>query len=85
MANKKFPQPKVSYGERWLDSYLVYFPISYQYNGGIIIDGIHYDGVDVPDPILPHGYTLKGIGIGWNLNCVPPRATMYLKPEGGSE
>jgi len=77
---KKFPTPQLTYGERWLDSYLVSFPVSYQYNGGIIIDGEHYDGIEVPSPIIPDGYTLKSIGVGLNLNYVPPYATRYLNP-----
>jgi hypothetical protein len=77
---KEYPKPYLNYGESWLDSHLVSFPVSYRYNGGVIIEGEHYDGVDVPDPIIPHGYTLKGIGVGLNLNIVPPYATYYLKP-----
>ena len=80
---KKYPAPKLTIGERWLDSYLVTFPVSYRPNGGCVIDGEYYDGVEVPSPIIPSGYTLKSIGVGMMLNQTPPVCTMYLKPIDG--
>lgn len=76
---KKFPRPKLLKTENWSDGCLVTFPVSYRYNGGIAIDGEYYKGFEVPDPIVPEGYKLKGIGIGLQLNAKPPEATMYLK------
>lgn len=57
---------------------IVQYPTSYEYNGGIIIDGEWFSGYDVGLPIIPDGYELKGIGIGYQLNARPPIATGYL-------
>ncbi len=91
--DKKFkcPQPIIgkdrascsngaSYGERWCDKNLVTYPVSYQYNGRIVLDGKWYAGYEVPDPIVPKGFELVGIGCGLELNAHPPLATRYLKP-----
>ena len=57
----------------------VTFPVSYNYNGGIVIKGKWYKGYKVPAPIVPKGMVLKGMGIGLNLNYSPPLTTMYLQ------
>jgi len=83
---KKYPAPDLRFmgegfqRERWLDSYLVTFPVSEIYNGGVIIGGVHYDGVEVGPPILDAGFKLISIGCGRQLNVIPPLATMYLRP-----
>jgi hypothetical protein len=79
MSFKKYPRPKLLKTEKWCDSCLVTYPISYRYNGGITIDGEWYEGVEVPDPIVPKGYKLEGIGVGLQLNAIPPEACMYLE------
>lgn len=80
MAKRKvYPTPKLNRTEKWADGCLVTYPVSYDYNGGIVIDGEHYDGVEVPAPMIPVGYELKGIGVGLQLNAHPPYATSYLK------
>ena len=76
---KVYPKPRLLYSEKWCDSCLVTFPVSYNYNGGIVIDGEWYEGVEVPDPVVPEGYKLKSIGVGLQLNANPPYATMYLE------
>lgn len=38
-----------------------------------------YEGVEVPLPDVPKGYELKSIGIGLQLNAIPPYATYYLE------
>lgn len=58
----------------------VQYAVSQEYNGGIIIGGHWYKGFKVPDPILPHGYKLVGIGVGLELNAKPPLATARLVP-----
>jgi len=60
----------------------VTFPVSYTYNGGIIIDGKWYKGFRVPYPKLREGFTLKTLGVGLDLNQKPPRATMLLTKAG---
>lgn len=80
MKTKKCPKPYLDIGERWCNSFLVTFPVSYQYNGGIVIDDEWFDGYEVPEPDVPEGFELKGIGCGLQLNARPPYATRYLKP-----
>jgi hypothetical protein len=58
----------------------VTYDVSYTYNGGIVIDGEWYDGVEVPPPLLLPGYGIVGIGVGLQLNACPPQATGVLKP-----
>ena len=76
----KCPVPKVKKLKKWLKSYLVTYPVSIRYNGGIIIKGKWYDGFKVPPPIIPKGFELVGIGVGLEMNCQPPLATEYLRP-----
>ena len=59
----------------------VIYSVSYEYNGGTIIGDEWYDGYEVPAPLLAPGYTLKGIGVGLQLNCHPPYATAILVKE----
>jgi hypothetical protein len=74
------PKPKLSIGERWCNSFLVTYPTSYTYNGGIVVKDKWYKGFKVPSPKVPKGFKLVGIGIGSQLNARPPYATVYLKP-----
>ena len=71
---------KLTVSERWCNSFLVTFPVSVTYNGGIVIDGKHYEGYRVPSPKVPKGFKLVGIGVGSQLNARPSHATRYLKP-----
>ena len=70
----------------------VTFPVSIEYNGGIILtpDGKMdincrntkskwYNGFKVPKPLVPKGYELISIGVGLNLNSYPPYATNVLR------
>ena len=78
---KVIPEAKLSIGERWCNSFLVHYPISQTYNGGIVIDNKWYKGFKVAKPKVPRGFKLVGIGIGSQLNARPPMATMYLEPK----
>ena len=71
--------------EKWCDSYLVTYPVSYTYNGGIIVDGKHRLGFSVPPPKVPKGFEIVSIGVGLQLNATPPFATVYLKPLNGQK
>lgn len=77
----KCPKPELTKTEKWCDNYLVTYPVSYEYNGGTIIDGEWYDGYEVPRPDVPEGFELVGIGCGLQLNAHPPYATAYLEPK----
>jgi hypothetical protein len=57
----------------------VTYRVSYDYNGGTIIDGKWYRGIIVNEPIIPAGYELVSIAVGLQLNAIPPFATMYLR------
>ena len=57
----------------------VTFPVSYTYNGGTIINEEWFDGFDVPEPQVPHGFVLESIGVGLQMNSRPPIATMFLE------
>ena len=81
MAYKRMPRPTMTIGERWCNSFLVHYPVSVSYNGGITIDGKWYEGFKVPSPKVPKGFKLVGIGCGHQLNARPPYATMYLEPK----
>jgi len=59
----------------------VTYAISYNYNGGIVVDDKWYAGYDVPPPIVPAGFELKGMGVGADFNSRPPRATALLIPK----
>jgi hypothetical protein len=51
---------------------------SYEYNGGIVLDGKHYKGYECPEPLLPEGYELKSQHCGLDLNAMPPKSLMWL-------
>lgn len=72
--------PKLFLGRKWNNGRLVEYPVSYTYNGGIVVDGEWYSGFEVPGPVIPEGYELISIGIGLNLNARPPFATSLLRP-----
>ncbi len=57
----------------------VKFPVSITYNGGTVIDGKWYSGYEVPEPILPPGTELVGMGMGLELNAHPPRIVAVLE------
>ena len=78
-------QPIMKITEEWGDGVLVTFPVSETYNGGIEIKGKLYSGFRVPDPIVPDGCTLVGIGIGLERNCRPPVATVLMKRTDGTK
>jgi len=71
-AQKAIANPKIR-------GYEVTFPVSYRYNGGTIFQGEHYMGYNVPKPDVPKGWHLRSIGVGLQLNCRPPMATMFLE------
>ena len=75
----KVTECKLTKGEKRLDGNLVTYPVSYRYNGGIIVDGKHYSGFDVVAPTVPEGYKLVNIGVGLQLDAQPPYATRLLK------
>jgi hypothetical protein len=77
---KKIKTCKLHISERWGDSFLVTYPVSYRYNGGTIIEDEYYEGFEVVKPSTPKGYELVGIGCGLQLNAHPPYATSYLRP-----
>jgi len=77
---KRIKTASLTIGEKWNYCYLVSYPVSYRYNGGISIDGKWYEGYKVAKPKVPKGFKLVGIGIGLQLNAQPPYATTYLKP-----
>ena len=59
----------------------VTYSVGYTYNGGMTgPDGEHYAGYEVPPPILPEGYVLVGLGVGYQFNAHPPYATELMKP-----
>ena len=81
---KKYPAPVIK--SRYLDPTKakreeVTYPVSYTYNGGIIIDDEWYDGFEVPRPIVQEGFKLVGIGVGLDFNARPPQATCLLVRE----
>lgn len=59
----------------------VRFPVSCSYNGGTVVDGKWYAGYMVPEPIVPSGFKLVGLGVGLELNAHPPHCTMLLVPD----
>jgi len=81
MEHKPFicKRPKLEKTERWLNSHLVVFPVSYTYNGGTVIDDEWYSGYEVPAPKVPKGFELVDIGVGLQLNARPPYATKFLR------
>lgn len=85
MAYKQITECPLIIGEKWCDSFLVIFPVSYRYNGGIVIGDEWYDGYEVVKPEVPAGFELVSIGCGLQLNAHPPYATRYLKPLDGKK
>ncbi len=81
MAYFKVKAPQLERRERWLKRHLVVYPVSYTYNGGIIVDGDWYEGFEVDPPIVPEGFELVDIGVGLDMNNKPPLATNYLRPK----
>jgi len=75
-----FPAPDLTKKARHDKRVEVTYPVSYTYNGGTVIDGKWYAGYEVPKPIVPKGYKLTGIGVGFQFNAHPPYATMILEP-----
>ncbi len=61
------------------DSYVVNYPVSITYNGGIVYDGEWYKGFRVPPPEVPEGYELVSMAVSYQLNSRPPYATMLLR------
>jgi hypothetical protein len=64
------------YGE---NSRQISFPVSYTYNGGIVIGDKWYKGFHVPAPIIPSDCELNTLGIGLCLMSQPPMCTVLLK------
>ena len=60
-------------------SHEVTYPVSYRYNGGIIIKDKHYEGYEIPRPAIPEGWKLENLGCGLQLNARPPYATNFLR------
>ncbi len=85
MAYKQIKKCDLIVAEKWVDSYLVTYPVSYRYNGGIIVDGKWYEGFKVVKPKVPKGYKLTSIFCGLQLNARPPYATAYLEPLDGKK
>ena len=81
MAYKTMPKPGLTIAEKWCNGFLVTYPVSYRYNGGIIYKDKLYEGFTVPNPDVPKGYKLTPIYCGLQLNARPPYATNYLEPE----
>jgi hypothetical protein len=77
---KKIKECKLTVAEKWCKSCLVTYPVSYEYNGGMDIDGKWYKGYQVAKPKVPKGFKLYSIGCGLQLNAHPPYATAYLEP-----
>jgi hypothetical protein len=58
----------------------VTYPVSYRYNGGIIIGDKWFNGYKIPQPKIPKGWKLVNIGCGLQLNSRPPFAINVLQP-----
>lgn len=82
---KRIKECRLSVGEKWCKSCLVTYPVSYRYNGGIVINGKWYEGFEVVKPKVPKGFKLYNIGCGLQLNARPPYATSYLEPLDGKK
>jgi len=78
--SERFKCPPTDLRGYWGEGKEVTYAVSYSYNGGIVIENKWYDGYEVPPPLLPAGYAIVGIGVGYQLNARPPLATGYLKP-----
>lgn len=57
----------------------VSIPVSYAYNGGVLVHGCVFAGYEVEPPILPEGCELVDMAVGLNLNVAPPKATKVLR------
>jgi hypothetical protein len=80
---KRVKECPVYVGEKWCDGYLITFPVSYRYNGGISVNNRHYEGFTVKNPKIPKGFETKSICCGLQLNAKPPLATrMILRKDG---
>lgn len=82
---KKISKCPVKVSEKWGNGYLVVYPVSYRYNGGIVIDDTWYEGFEVVKPVIPEGLKLQGIGIGLQLNARPPYATSLITKADGTK
>jgi len=80
---KRITECPIIIGEKWGSGYLISYPVSYRYNGGISIDGKHYDGFQVKAPKFPKGFQVKNVGCGLQLNARPPYATLYIQKHDG--
>ncbi len=83
MSEGKFfpwPQPDLTRFAKPGKSVEVQYPVSYCYNGGTIINDEWYAGYEVPPPIVPPGFKLVDICVGFQFNAHPPLATVILKP-----
>lgn len=80
---KRVPRPMLHVTEKWCNSYLVTYSVSYRYNGGITIGNKWYEGYKVPPPKVPKGFKLTGIACGLQLNARPPYATAYIEAIDG--
>lgn len=83
MSYYKVGECFLAIGEKWCNCFLVSYPVSYTYNGGIVIDDEWYEGYEVPPPRVPKGFELCSIHCGLQLNACPPYATAYLRPLDG--
>jgi hypothetical protein len=83
MSYKIIDKAYLDIGEKWCNCFLVTYPTSIRYNGGMSEDGEWYEGYKVAKPKVPEGFKLVGIGCGLQLNSHPPYATAYLEPLDG--
>jgi hypothetical protein len=60
---------------------MVKVPVSYTYNGGVLVDGAWYAGFDVGPPVVPATHELVDMACGLDLNHRPPCAAMILRPK----
>lgn len=83
MSYKRITKCELTFDERWCNSCLVKYPVSYKYNGGVVYNDRWYEGFKVSAPKVPKGFKLVGMGIGLELNARPPLATAYLQALDG--
>lgn len=57
----------------------VTYGVSYTYNGGTTYRSKWYKGYKCQPPIVPKGFRLVGIGVGFEFNAHPPLATARLE------
>jgi hypothetical protein len=58
----------------------VTYLVGYEYNGGTTFGDRWARGYKVPPPVVPKGWRLVNIGVGLQLNCHPPYATVACVP-----